>query len=133
MAFTNRSNVTVALAAVLMAIFLVSLPGFGIETRKTTDYSAWAGPVFLILTLLVFALGVAAIMARKRATGTLQATAGSQAAVAVLLNLLDFSGVGGPRPPPGPLVLGVSAIVIAILELAAVLSIPPTDSPPPAG
>lgn len=127
----DRRSVVVALAVVLMVIFVLSLPGLGLETRKTTDYAAWAGPIFLVLTLLVFAFGVATFVLRKRSVRSLRSVAGSQAVVAILLNLLDFSGVGGPRPPLGPLVLGVSAVAVAVLELGVMFSLRSQESSPP--
>jgi hypothetical protein len=106
-----------------MVLFLISLPGFGIETRKTSDYSAWAGPVFLLLTILVFVLGIVAAVFPRRTSGTFKSAVVGQGAVAIIINLLDFSGLGGPRPPVGPLVLGVAALIVALLEIALGLSI----------
>src|SRR5215472_15029883 len=86
-----------ALVLVQVIIFILSLPGFGIETRKPSDYAAWAGPIFLILTVLVLALGVLAILLllRDRATGARKLALG-QAVAALATNLLDISHVGGP-------------------------------------
>jgi hypothetical protein len=101
-----------------MLIFLISLPGFGIETRKPSDYQPWAGPVFLILTLLVFAFGVAALVAARSSASWLVRLGVAQGAAALLTNVLDISHVGGPPPPTGPLVLGAISIAVAILEFA---------------
>ncbi|HZY69495.1 MAG TPA: hypothetical protein VFF67_00760 [Thermoplasmata archaeon] len=112
------------LILVQMVVFLVSLPGFGIETRTVSQYSAWAGPVFLLLTVLVFVLGIAAfVLSRSRATAAARFGFG-QGVVAIVTNLLDFSHVGGPAPPAGPLVLGVIAIVVALGELLLALRVP---------
>lgn len=119
------------LVAAQMVVFLVSLPGFGIETRTPGQYAAWAGPLFLALTILVFALGIAALaMARSRATTTTRLALG-QGVVAIATNLLDFSHVGGPAPPTGPLVLGLIAIVIAGGELLLGFRVPRTPAPEP--
>ena len=104
-----------ALLALLLVIFLISLPGFGIETRTTSQYSAWAGPVFLVLTILVFALGVSAfVTSRRRARASASLAIGAGLA-AIATNLLDFSHVGGPAPPTGPLVLGILATLVAVV------------------
>jgi hypothetical protein len=106
------------LVAVQLVIFLVSLPGFGIETRTTSQYAFWAGPVFLVLTLLVFALGVASLgLIRSRRCLSAELGLG-QGVVAIVTNLFDFSHIGGPAPPTGPFVLGSIAVVVALAELA---------------
>jgi hypothetical protein len=105
------------LILVQLLIFVVSLPGLGVETRTPSQYAPWAGPIFLLLTILVFALGIAALlMLRYGAARTSQLALG-QAIVAIATNAFDFSHVGGPAPPIGPTVLGLIAIVIAVLEI----------------
>jgi NADH:ubiquinone oxidoreductase subunit K len=100
-----------------IVIFVISLPGFGIENRKASQYAAWAGPIFLLLTLLVFAFGIAALALAGRRPATAVWLALIQAAVAVITNLFDFSHVGGPAPPPGPFVLGLLSILVALVEI----------------
>ncbi|HEV2317715.1 MAG TPA: hypothetical protein VGV89_09110 [Thermoplasmata archaeon] len=110
---------TLAILVVLqMVIFLISLPGFGIETRTTGQYAPWAGPIFLVLTILVFAFGIAALAVMRSRTRTFVRLASAQAVVAVATNLFDFSHVGGPAPPIGPFVLGVIALFVALAEIA---------------
>lgn len=107
----------IVLVLVQLAIFVVSLPGLGLETRKPTDYAAWAGPIFLLLTILVFLTGVAAVALAGSRVGASIRLGALQGAIAIGINLLDFSHVGGPPPPTGPLILGVLAVVVAVLEL----------------
>lgn len=116
-----RSLGTVFVGVVLaqILVFIISLPGLGIETRKPSDYAAWAGPIFLGLTLLVFALGIAALaLLRSRVSLGLGLGAG-QAIAAVTTNLFDISHVGGPPPPPGPLLLAGLSIVLAIATVVS--------------
>lgn len=100
-------------------VFLISLPGLGIETRKPSDYAAWAGPIFLVLTLLVFAFGIAALVFVRSRVGLSFSLGGGQAILAVTTNLLDISHVGGPPPPPGPLLLAGVSIVLATVTLVS--------------
>ena len=119
------------LVVVQLVIFLVSLPGLGLETRAPSQYAAWAGPVFLGLTFLVFALGVSSLgLGGSRPARAVQLGA-AQAVAAIATNVLDFSHVGGPPPPTGPLVLGVISIVIALAQLASSRMLP--RGPPPTG
>jgi hypothetical protein len=108
----------VGLVVVELIIFLVSLPGFGIETRTSNQYAPWAGPIFLGLTLLVFVLGIVALVFARRGGPRFVRLAAAQAVVVIATNLFDFSGAGGPHPPLGPLVLGVAALIVALGELA---------------
>lgn len=113
-----RLSSTLGIAIVAqLAIFLISLPGLGVETRKPSDYAAWAGPMFLILTILVFVLGLAAFALWRRRPWGARNLAMGQAAAAVATNLLDISHVGGPAPPMGPLVLGLLSIVVAVVAI----------------
>ena len=107
----------IVLVVVQPAIFVVSLPGFGLETRKPTDYAAWAGPIFLLLTILVFLTGAAAVILAGSRGGASIRLGALQGVIAIGINLLDFSHVGGPPPPTGPLLLGVIAIAVGVLEL----------------
>jgi hypothetical protein len=105
------------LLAILIVLFVVSLPGFGIETRRFTQYAAWAGPVFLVLTILVFA-GAAGGLATGRSRPRLSASLATLAAAsAIVATLLDFSLVGGPPAPPGPFVLGIVTLAVSVLIL----------------
>lgn len=116
-----------------LSIFVLSLPGFGIETRKPSDYSAWAGPLFLALTILVFLLGAGAIVALRNRMGLARMLGVGQAVSALLTNFLDLSHIGGAAPPGGPLALGVVSILVAFLTLYAAwcLLCPPPEPTPP--
>ena len=102
------------LVAVLLALFLVSLPGFGIETRSFMAYAAWAGPIFLILTLVVFVGGVIALVFLRSNLRRACDGARASGAAAILATLLDYSGIGGPAPPRGPLVLGLIVLLVGL-------------------
>jgi hypothetical protein len=133
-AITSARKALLAFTIVQLLIFVVSLPGVGIETRKFTQYAAWAGPVFLVLTVLVFALGLASIATVRRPTKTTANAGAAMAIVAAITNLLDFSHLGGPPPPPGPFYLGIVALVVAILQLlsaARVIGQTGAGPPPP--
>jgi hypothetical protein len=125
----RRRKALLGLVATQVVIFVVSLPGFGVETRKPTAYAAWAGPIFLVLTVLIFVLGVAAFLFSRGEGPRLARTVLLQAAVAFVINAFDFSGVGGPRPPPGPLALGLLAIVVAVGQVIVVVPLlrPPAE------
>jgi hypothetical protein len=110
----------IGVVLVQIAIFVLSLPGFGVETRKASDYSVWAGPIFLLLTVLVFALGIAAIVALRSRLHLARELGAGQAVAALATNLLDISHAGGPPPPTGPLVLGILSILVALVTLAVV-------------
>ena len=111
-----------ALVVIQLVIFIVSLPGFGIETRTPAQYAAWAGPLFLLFTLLIFVLGLAALgLSRSRPAWTRNLAVG-QGVVALAINFLDISHVGGPAPPTGPLILGIASIVVALAEIAVVFN-----------
>ncbi len=105
----------VALLVVQLFIFVISLPGFGVETRSTSQYSAWAGPVFLGLTLLVFAFGVAGLVMCWRRTRTAAYLATAMGVFAAVTVLFDYSGVGGAKPPTGPFILGIVALIVSAL------------------
>jgi peptidoglycan/LPS O-acetylase OafA/YrhL len=114
-----RSQLIAALLLAQLIVFVISLPGFGVETRSFTQYASWAGPVFLVLTLLVFGLGILGLLFLRRREGR-----GAWAAIGMALSaaaavLLDLSHVGGPPPPPGPLVLSAVALVLSALLLFA--------------
>lgn len=113
-----RGALWVAVAAQLV-IFIVSLPGFGIETRKPSDYSVWAGPIFLLLTILVIVLGLGFFAVARRRPRSARRLAVGQAFAAIATNVLDISHVGGPAPPNGPLVLGILSIIVAVATLWA--------------
>jgi peptidoglycan/LPS O-acetylase OafA/YrhL len=106
--------------ALQLILFVLSLPGLGIETRTTGDYAAWAGPIFLVLTLLIFVLGIVGILLaiRGRRSSALAASGMAWAAVAIVL--FDLSAIGGPPDPPGPLAL--SAVVLVVCGLLFYLS-----------
>jgi hypothetical protein len=107
------------LTGLQLLVFVVSLPGFGIETRSFTQYARWAGPVFLALTVLVFALGILSLATVRRPTKTTANAAAAMAILAAVTNLLDFSHLGGPAPPPAPFALGIASLVLAIGQLLA--------------
>lgn len=115
------------LVSAQMFVFLASLPGFGIETRTTSQYAAWAGPIFLVLTILVFVLGVAMLAYYRSKPWTSARLGLGQAVAAIATNLLDFSHVGGPAPPLGPFVLGVIALILAVGAIACVVRVPRTN------
>jgi hypothetical protein len=69
------------------------------------------------LTLLVFVLGAAALLSLRNRSSWFPRILIGQAVVAIAIYLLDFSGIGGPRPPPGPMVLGLAALALAVVEL----------------
>lgn len=123
----------IAVVLVQIAIFVVSLPGFGVETRKPSDYSVWAGPLFLLLTVLVFALGIAALVTLRLRQMLARELGAGQALAAIATNVLDISHVGGPPPPAGPLVLGVLSILVAATTLVVVAAIvrPPVGATSP--
>gem|GEM_PF-2762208 len=106
-----------ALVAVQLLIFVLSLPGLGIETRTPGQYAAWAGPIFLVLTLLVFLLGIGALASSRSRPTWVPGLSAGQGVMALLTNLLDISQIGGPAPPTGPLILGVVSIVVALLTI----------------
>jgi hypothetical protein len=103
------------LLIVQLLVFLVALPGFGIETRSFTQYAAWAGPIFLALTVVLFAAGIAGLVTLRRPSNASPISALTVAVAALLTVLLDDSHVAGPPPPAGPLVLSVIAIVVSAL------------------
>jgi hypothetical protein len=104
-----------------LILFLVSLPGFGIETRSFTQYAAWAGPVFLILTLAIFAGGIASLALLRRNPDRSSTCAMAMAGAAITTVALDTSHVGGPPPPVGPFWLGVVGAVIALAIIWAAI------------
>jgi hypothetical protein len=108
----DRTRGLALLLALQIVLFFLSLPGLGIETRTTSQYAAWAGPIFLGLTLLVFVTGVVGILLVRRRPrwGGMFGLAMGVTAVAIVL--FDLSAVAGPPDPPGPLVL--SAVVLAV-------------------
>ncbi|HEV2231629.1 MAG TPA: hypothetical protein VGV64_04315 [Thermoplasmata archaeon] len=115
-----------------LVVFVVSLPGFGIETRSFTQYASWAGPIFLGLTLVIFASGLAGIGwsgRRPRAAAYLAIVMG---VASIATTVFDDSHLGGPPPPMGPYLLGFVSIAVAIglFALAGLLlralSRPPT-------
>jgi hypothetical protein len=101
------------LIVVLLLLFLVSFPGFGIETRSYSSYAAWAGPIFLVLSLLIFASGIAALLLRWRGSANAPYLGMVMAGAAIATILLDVSHVGGLPPPTGPLLLSALGLVIA--------------------
>ena len=112
-----RERILLALVGVQLVIFVLSLPGLGIETRSASQYAAWAAPIFLGLTALVFALGVAAIAVARRRMPVAARLAVAQAGAALVTNVLDISHVGGPPPPTGPLILAIVSIAVAVGEI----------------
>ncbi|MCI4352557.1 MAG: hypothetical protein L3K14_04135 [Thermoplasmata archaeon] len=117
MATKKLGRPLVALLLVEAVLFVVSLPGFGIETRKFTDYAMWAGPVFLGLTILIFAGVLAAVATARRMSDWTARLALIVAAAAVAIVLFDLSAVAGPPDPPGPLALSAVVLVVSALIL----------------
>jgi hypothetical protein len=133
-ALTSARKALLAFSVLQLVIFVVSLPGVGIETRKFTQYASWAGPLFLVLTVLVFALGLGTIATVRRPTKTAANAGAAMAIFAAVTNILDFSHLGGPPPSPGPLYLGIASLVVAILQLlsaARVIGQTGAGPPPP--
>ncbi len=131
---SSANRVLVGLLAIQLIVFLVSLPGFGIETRKFTQFAAWAGPIFLVLTLVVFTFGASGIALTWRRPRTAAYLAVGMGVSALAAILLDLSKVGGPAPPTGPLILAIVGIVIAIFQFgfagaALRVRISPSTSP----
>src|ERR1700730_4929556 len=89
-------------AALDLLIFIVALPGFGIETRTVSDYKSWGGPIFLLLTVILFASGVAALVTSPSRPGPSARFALLMAAAGIVTVLLDDSGLAGKLPPAGP-------------------------------
>jgi hypothetical protein len=106
-----------ASVVVLLGLYLVSLPGFGIETRPYTSYAAWAAPVFLALTLVIFAGGIAAIALLRSRPWTATHASDAAGVAAIVAVILDTSHVGGVPPPTGPLLLGIVVAVVGALIL----------------
>ncbi|HKV89952.1 MAG TPA: hypothetical protein VJQ43_02010 [Thermoplasmata archaeon] len=125
----NRTHVWVALLGLELILFLVSLPGFGIETRSFTSYAAWAGPIFLVLTLLVFGLGLAGIAVVWRNPRRSAQLGAGMAVAAVVTVLFDLSHVAGPPDPPGPLVLSVFVIIVSAGVLFLSITRPTAQAP----
>ncbi|HKS59917.1 MAG TPA: hypothetical protein VJS68_03975 [Thermoplasmata archaeon] len=124
----------VLLLALEAVLFLVSLPGFGIETRSFAQYAAWAGPIFLTLTLVIFGSAIAGIVLAKRPPNWSRRMGILAAGAAVSVTLFDLSAVAGPPDPTGPLILSGVVIVVSAAILLAVgmeMRTPPTDSPSP--
>jgi len=115
MAPSSRERALIGALFVLVVLFIVSLPGLGVETRTTAQYAAWAGPIFLVLTILVFALSLAGIGLARYGRRSVAATAGGAATAAVAIVLFDLSAIGGPPDPPGPLALSVVVLVVCAL------------------
>lgn len=113
-ALSSNERTLLVLVVVEIALFVVSLPGFGVETRSFTQYAAWAGPEFLLLTLLIFIPGVIAVVYLFRKPARAGSAAILSAIAALATVALDTSHVGGPPPPPGPFWLGVVAALIAV-------------------
>jgi peptidoglycan/LPS O-acetylase OafA/YrhL len=120
----------VLLLAMQAILFLVSLPGLGLETRKFTDYAPWAGPIFLILTLVIFVGILAAIAVARRPSHGTASLAIVVAIAAVAIVLFDLSAIAGPPDPPGP--LGVSAVVLVVSAAMLFLASREMREPPPA-
>jgi peptidoglycan/LPS O-acetylase OafA/YrhL len=114
-------KLVVVLQAVLLVLFFLAFPGLGIETRPYTSYASWAGPLFLVLTLLIFGAGLAtlALLRRRGRVAAALGIVGGITAVAVVA--LDLSHVGGLPAPLGPLVLGLvsAAVAVALIVAAA--------------
>ncbi|MCI4348878.1 MAG: hypothetical protein L3J93_01485 [Thermoplasmata archaeon] len=105
------------LVVVLAILFLVSFPGFGIETRSYASYAAWAGPIFLILSLLIFASGIVGLLLHWRGSTKAPYFGMVMAGAAIATILLDISHVGGLPPPTGPLILSGIGLVLAVVLL----------------
>ena len=116
---TSRSGGGLLLICVvlLLLLFFVSLPGFGVETRPVSAYDAWAGPLFLLLTLLVFIGGILFLVFRSSRPGAALSAAQVQSVAAIVIVVVDTSAIGGPGPPLGPLSLGIVALLVAVLAL----------------
>lgn len=93
-------------------LFVVSLPGLGIETRKFTDYATWAAPIFLGLTIIIFAGVVAAVAMARRPSDWTARLGAVVAGAAIAITLFDLSAIAGPKAPLGP--LGLSAVVLVV-------------------
>ncbi|MCI4351512.1 MAG: hypothetical protein L3K15_08390 [Thermoplasmata archaeon] len=109
----------IALQALLLILFFLAFPGLGIETRPYSSYAAWAGPVFLLLTLLLFGAGIAAVALVHRRPSVASMAAIVDGVIAVIIVALDTSHVGGLPPPPGPLVLGVVSALVGLALIVA--------------
>lgn len=72
-------------------------------------------PAFLVLTRLVFAVGVAGLAMCWRRTRTAAYLATALGVVAAVTVLLDDSGVGGSNPPAGAFILGIVALIVSAL------------------
>jgi hypothetical protein len=113
----SRPTMLAASVVVLLGLYLISLPGFGIETRPYTSYAAWAAPVFLGLTLVIFAGGIAALALLRSRSWTATHASDAAGVAAIVAVLLDTSHVGGLPPPTGPLLLGIVVAVVGALIL----------------
>ena len=110
---TTRVPWVPVLAIVVLLLFVVSLPGLGIETRPFTSYAPWAGPVFLVLTIIIFATGIAVPLLHARRPRLSLQLSFVLGAAAIATVAFDTSHIGGLPPPLAPLVLGLIAAVVA--------------------
>jgi hypothetical protein len=101
----------------LLALFLVSLPGLGIETRSFTSYASWAAPIFLGFTLVIFAGGIAALGLLRSRPWTATHASDAAGIAAIVTVALDTSHVGGLPPPTGPLILGIVVAIVGAFVL----------------
>ena len=113
-----------------LVVFIVSLPGFGIETRSLSAYAPWSGPIFLLLTILIFLSGLAGIGLASRRPRASAKFGWAMGLAAILTVVLDDSRVAGPAPPPGPYALGFVAILVALAIFAAALRVGRDATPP---
>lgn len=110
----------VLLLVVEALLFVASLPGLGIETRKFTQYAMWAAPIFLGLTIVIFAGAVVAVVTARRPSLTTARVSVIVGFAAIAITLFDLSAIAGPPDPPGPLGLSVVVLIVsgAMLLLA---------------
>ena len=132
---TDRSSVLAGLLGAQIVLFVLSLPGFGVETRKFSQYANWAGPVFLGLTLGIFLTGIAGLLLVRRNLRGAARSGIVMAVAAIAIVLFDLSSVAGPPDPPGPLalsavVLGVSVAILYVGVRALRTAAAPPDPAP---
>ena len=129
MATPRFARPLVLLLIVEAILFIVSLPGLGLETRKFTQYATWAAPIFLGLTIVIFAGVVGAAATARRPSRTTASLAVLVGVATIAITLFDLSAIAGPPDPPGPFGLSVVVLIVSALVLFLAYRELPTAAP----